>query len=210
MKKIVFVYFLMTLFSLSSTFAQVNLKIGANIGGQVSSLRGLEYETDNKFELVPMVGLNLEVSVNPSLSVVTGFNFERWKKKREVYNYDYYGNPRGINYAKEAYDFYNIPLLIRYKFGGKKKIFVDGGGFVNYFNKGQPNGFMPLFINLEGYNFGLSLGGGTIFYLNDFLDITLQLRDDFGLSDVNKYKNQTSGNVKTNTLRLFASLNFKL
>jgi hypothetical protein len=208
MRKAVFV--LLALLSMSNIFAQINLKVGANIGGQTSSLRGLEYETDNKFELVPTVGLNLEVSVSPSISIVTGFNFERWKKKREVFYYDNFGNPRGLNYAKEGYDFYNMPLLIRYKFGGKKKFFIDGGGFVNYFNKGQPNGFMPLFINLEGYNFGLALGGGTVFYLNDYLDITLQLRDDFGLSDVNKFKNQTSGNVKTNTIRFIASLNFKI
>lgn len=192
-----------------NAFAQVNLKIGANFGGQVSSLRGLEHESENKFDLVPTTGVNFELGISQSLSVVTAFNFERWKKSREVYSHNGYYQ-MGPNVVKEGYDFYNIPLLVRYKFGAKKKFFIDGGGFVNYFNKGQPNGFMPLFINFEDYNFGVAMGAGTIFYLNDFLDITLQVRNDFGLSQMNKYENQIAGNVKTNTLRMIATLNFKV
>lgn len=208
MKKTIFI--LIALFSLSNNFAQVNLKIGANIGGQISSLRGLEFETENNFEIVPTLGLNIEVAFNQSISLITAINFERWKKKRETYYFEPLNNSGRYSTVKEGYSFFNIPLLVRYKLGDKKKYFIDGGGFVNYFNTAKPNGFIPLFISFEDYNFGLSLGFGTIFYLNDRTDITLQLRNELGLTDVNKYKTMLNGNVKTNTIRLIATFNFKL
>jgi hypothetical protein len=210
MKKRVYIIILVTLVGLSNVFSQINLKPGFNIGGQVSSLRGLEYETENNFDLVPFVGLNLEVSVSSSISVITGINFERWKKKVEIYNFGPYGNTMGKYTVKEGYDFYNIPLLIRYKFGNKKQLFIDSGAFVNYFNKAKPNGFMPLFISFEDYNFGAALGVGIKFYLSDLLDLNIQLRNDLGFTDVNKYKTMLSGNVKTNTIRLIATFDVKM
>ncbi|MBD0834055.1 porin family protein [Aestuariibaculum suncheonense] len=190
-------------------FSQSNFKIGANIGGQISSLRGFDYDQpDNKFELVPVLGVNFEVCVTSSLSVITAFNYERWKKERGVYYYGGYSSYEGT--VKESYDFFNIPLLMRYKFGNKKLYFLEGGGFLNYFNKGNPSGYMPLFIDFEDYNFGLALGLGRTFYLNDNFDITLQLRNELGLSDVNKYETMVSGNVKTNTFKLIATFNVNL
>ena len=208
MKKEFYIIFLIIVFSLSSGYAQINLKVGANIGGQVSSLRGIEYDTDNKLDLVQTVGINLELGLNQSVSIVTSFNFERWKKSIEINNYNgyYYFSQE----TKEGYDFFNVPLLVRYKFGGQKKYFFDTGGFMNYYNKGQPNGFTPLFIEFKDYNFGLAFGAGTVFHLNESWDITIQIRDDIGLSNVNKYENQMSGNVKTNTIRLIGTLNFKI
>ncbi|MFD0989408.1 outer membrane beta-barrel protein [Mariniflexile jejuense] len=204
MKKEFYIVFLITIFNLSSTIAQINLKIGVNIGGQVSSLRGIEYETDNKFDIVQSVGVNLELGLSQSVSIVTSVNFERWKKSIDIY-YNHYSNE-----SKEGYDFFNVPLFVRYKFGGQKKYFLDTGGFMNYYNKGQPNGIMPLFIEFEDYNFGLAFGTGIVFHLNESWDITIQVRDDIGLSNINKYENQISGNIKTNTIRLIGTLNFKI
>ncbi len=211
MKRLTCLFVLMLVLGSSSLYAQSGLKVGLNIGGQISSLRGFEHEeSENKFDVTQTTGVHLEMDIGKSVAVVTAFNFERWKMSRKMPYYDNYGHAMRENVFKEGYDFYNIPLLIRYIFGTNKNFFFDGGGFMNYFNKGQPNGFMPLFINFKNYNFGVALGAGTTFYLNDLLDITLYLRNDLGLSDVNKYKEQTSGNIKTNTIRLGTTLNFNL
>ncbi|WP_345005917.1 outer membrane beta-barrel protein [Snuella lapsa] len=210
MKKNFYIFLLVTLFSLPSVFSQINLKVGANIGGQVSSLRGMDYETDKNFMVVPTLGVNIEVALKPFVSVITGVNFERWKKKRDVRYYNSYNSSSYESTVTEGHDFFNIPFLIRYKFGNKRSFFVDGGGFVNYFNQGKPNGLMSLFINFEDYNFGLALGTGTTFRLNDYLDLIIQVRNELGLTDVNKYKTMLSGNVKTNTIRLIATFNFDI
>lgn len=97
---------------------------------------------------------------------------------------------------------------MRYKFGNKKQFFIDAGGFLEYFNKAEPTEFTSLFINFEDYNYGLAFGAGVLFPITENTDITLQLRNDLGLTDINKFPNQTPGEIKTNTLRLVATYNF--
>lgn len=203
--------FLIALLGLSVAFSQVKLKPGVNIGGQISSLRGSEFEIDNNFRLVPMIGFNLEVSISPSVSIITGINFERWKKKREFPSFDQFQFPNGSFSFIESYDFYNMPLLVRYKFGGNKGFFIDGGAFVNYFNKGRPNRrFGSLFVQFEDYNFGAVLGIGKVFNLTEKIDIALQLRDELGLSDISKYEWNVTGDLMTNTIRLIATVSYEL
>ncbi|UKM65864.1 PorT family protein [Flavobacteriaceae bacterium GSB9] len=211
MNKFNFSFFIGVLFSLSSLFAQTNFKIGANIGGQISSLRGSDNEIDNNFQPVPMIGLNVEVAFGPSISIITGINFERWKKEREFLNYGSFAEPlEKVNYS-EGYDFYNIPFLFRYKFGNKKDFFVDAGGFVNYFNKGRPNRrYFSLFMQFEDYNFGVLFGVGKVFRITEKIDIALQLRDELGLTDVNKYEWDVRGEVMTNTIRMLATISYEL
>ncbi|ULC59997.1 PorT family protein [Flaviramulus sp. BrNp1-15] len=210
-KKQIYIIVILLFFSIRNVSGQIDLKIGANIGGQVSSLRGLEYETENKFELVPMIGLNLEVSFSPSVSIVTGINFERWKKKRDFALFDPFAVPEGETSYIEGYDFYNVPFLVRYKFGSKKDFFIDAGGFMNYFNKGRPNRrYSSLFIQFEDYNFGAVFGVGKTFNITDKINIDLQLRDELGLTDVNKYEWEIRGEVMTNTIRMIATVSYEL
>ena len=81
---------------------------------------------------------------------------------------------------------------------------------MNYFNSAKPNDFLPLFIDFEDYNFGLAFGIGTLIAITETMVVTLELRNDLGLSDINKFPNQTSGEIKTNTVRLIATYNFSL
>lgn len=211
MKKRINLLVLLTFLAYTNLIAQVDIKVGMNIGGQISSIRGLEFETDTNFELVPMIGLNLELALSESISIITGINFERWKKKREILSFDSFGVSEAEFSFKEGYDFYNIPFLVRYKFGEKKGFFIDGGAFVNYFNKGRPNRrFNSLFIQFEDYNFGAVLGIGKVFNVTEKIEIALQLRDELGLTDVNKYEWNVNGDIMTNTIRLIATVSYKL
>ncbi|TBN03313.1 hypothetical protein EYD45_09905 [Hyunsoonleella flava] len=203
-------YLLLFLFTFSGLFSQVKFNVGANFGGQISSLKGVENETETDFSLVPMFGVNLELCISPSVSIITGINFERWKKKREI-NLDPSVLPEPIFSFTEGYDFYNVPFLIRYKFGGNKDFFIDGGAFMNYFNKGRPNDrFGSLFIQFEDYNLGAVLGVGKNFDLTERIDLAIQLRNELGFTDVNKYEWEVTGDVKTNTTRLIATVSYQL
>ncbi len=190
------------------SFAQEEIKLGLNVGGQYTDLRGFEYLVKSDFEVGLMYGISFEYMFNDILSIVVGFNSEKWTKKKELTYFDNQANESGKETFKESHYFFHMPLLFRYKFGGKKQFFIDGGGFVNYFNKAKPNGYSPLFINFEDYNYGLTFGLGTIFYFKNNTDITLQFRNDIGLTDVNKNKDTREGNIKTNTVRLIATYNF--
>ncbi len=202
--------FVLAFFAYTAAISQVDFKVGLNLGGQISSLRGFDFVPNANFKLVPMVGLNVELSVSQRLSIVTGINFERWKLKRDFSYFDEFGRNLGGENT-DAYDFFNVPFLIRYRFGNNKNFFIEGGAFMNYFNKGRPNGLLPLFIVFEEYNFGPTFGVGKIFRLNERLDIALQLRNEFGISNVNKFENWVSGsNVRSNTTRLIATLSYKL
>lgn len=206
-KNILFV--ILSIATLSLLQGQVKLKAGVNIGGQLSSLRGFDFESNQNFQIGPTVGINLELSLNPKLSIITGINFERWKLKRDLSYYNGFNNIAIEN--TEGYDFYNVPLLFRYKFGKNNNFFFEGGAFMNYFNKGRPNGVLSLFMVFEDYNFGPTLGVGKVFTLNDKLAVALQLRNEFGLTNVNKYETWVSGsNVRSNTIRLTASFSYEL
>ena len=211
MKRKFYICILFTFSGFLVCFSQNKLKVGINLGGQISSLRDIENEADKNFSLIPTIGVNIEVPLSSSISVVTGINFERWKKKRDFTLFDPFSYPEGETSYKEGYDFYNIPLLIRYKFGNKKDFFIDGGAFVNYFNKGRPNRrYGSLFIQFEDYNFGAVFGVGKDFKITNKIHLALQLRDEFGLTDVNKYEWEVSGEAKTNTIRMLATLSYEL
>lgn len=192
----------------SLVHSQDNVKLGINLGGQITNLRGFEFEVEDDFEIAPFFGVNIEAKLVKNLSLVTAFNFETLTKKTELTFFDSSIDGVRRKEVKEKYQFFNIPVLLRYKFGPKKMFFIDGGGFVNYFNKGKPNNFIPLFINFEDYNFGVAFGAGAIFPITKNTDLSLQMRNDLGLSRVNKYQNQIPGEIKTNNLRLFATYSF--
>mgnify|MGYP001027405682 CR=1 FL=1 len=192
----------------SSVYTQDKLKLGLNIGGQLTSLRGFEFEVEDDFEIAPFFGVNIEVKLFENLYVVTAFNFETITKKTELAFYDSSSTGVRNQEVKEKYEFFNIPLQLRWKFGSNKMFFIDTGGFMNYFNKGKPNGFTPLFINFENYNYGISFGAGAVFPITRKTDLSFQIRNDLGLSRVNKFQNQIPGEIKTNTLRISATYSF--
>ncbi|WP_430468094.1 outer membrane beta-barrel protein [Winogradskyella ouciana] len=210
MKAKVTLVLIFSILFLSPALAQKKLKLGLNVGGQYTDLRGFERQVKSDFEIGLMYGINIEYLYSDKISIVTGFNSERWTKKKEIIYFDSQANEDGKDTFKESHDFFNIPLLFRYKFGKKMQFFVDGGGFLNYFNKAKANEFEPLFINFEDFNYGLAFGIGTTFRFKNNTDITLQFRNDIGLADVNKNKDIKGGNIKTNTFRLIATYNFWL
>ena len=171
MRKSVIITLLFCLYFSTQSFAQKKLKLGLNVGGQYTNLRGFNYPVKGDFELGIMFGANIEYIINDELSIVAAFNSEQLVKKKEITYFDNNANQSGAETFKEKHNFFNIPLLFRYKFGGKKQFFIDGGGFVNYFNKAESNEFNPLFINFEDYNYGLAFGVGTIFYFKNNTDI---------------------------------------
>ena len=102
---------LCTLFT-SISFSQDNFKIGLNLGGQYTNLRGFDFPTDGDFQVAPMYGINLEYALTEKVSIFTGLNFERLTKKTELTFFDNQANQSGAETFKENYNFFNVPLLV--------------------------------------------------------------------------------------------------
>lgn len=237
MKKGLLTIFLFSLFNVAG-FTQNNYSIGVNIGPNYASFRGSDVldNTDSAFGY--LAGLFVEYRINENFAIKSGLNLEQKSIKYETdYTVDYFDEQtgyvnEGINVkTSNKYKYLTIPLLLKYSFGKSKSFFVNGGCFISFLQKhikktravndrGQvfrdyyssnPNDNFPLADNVEG-DYGVSVGFGKCFKINDKNIISIELRDNLGLHNAldGTFIYGKSGVIKTNSLSLITSWSFNL
>ena len=120
-------------------------------------------------------------------------------------------------------NYLNMPVLAEYSFGNKIKINVDGGFFLGILLNNKvitevkepiPPNQEPILesssIARKGTNFGLSLGSGVQIPIASRLTLDFNVRDNLGLTSINKSQSSYSVGMKTNTFTISAGLSFKL
>ncbi len=121
------------------------------------------------------------------------------------------------------HNYLNIPVLAEYTFGKKVKIIVDGGFFLGILLSNKvitevkepiPPNQVPTMESSssarKGTNFGLSLGAGIQIPIASKLTLDFNVRDNLGLTSINKSESSYSVKMKTNTITISAGLSFKL
>ncbi|MDT0293790.1 porin family protein [Mesonia ostreae] len=194
--------------------AQNDLKIGVNAGINYPDVRGHEYAKYNNFKVGYLLGISLDYYLTKSISVKTNVNYERKIRELQLLYFQPGGDEIGTKTFKDIFEYINIPILLKYEFLNAK-LFINGGPFFNYLlhNKIEPN-----FPN-EGSNnqteqkkfdFGASLGIGTSISINEKNDITIEVRNDFGIIDTGGVPDHVEGEVKTNAFKLIVGWNLGL
>ncbi len=191
--------------------AQNDFKIGMNAGINYPDIRGNEYAKYNNFKVGYLIGVSFDYYLKHNLSLKSNINYERKIRKIELTYFNYEAEETGKENFSEIYDYINLPILLKYEFGNAK-FFANGGPFLNFLlnEKIQPN-YPNDNINAtekKKIDFGLSLGIGTNISVNEKNDLSVEIRDDFGLIDTGGVPRQIDGSVKTNSIKLIVGWNF--
>lgn len=212
-------YLLLLLLAGSATFAQEKPKFGVNFGGTFSNIRGNEVAETNKYDLNFLIGGSIEVPLNEKLSFLGNINYERKTFKNTITTINFEDFDPIINSSKVKVklrlEYITIPLNLKYYIDTQKKFYVNGGPFVGFFlnsntkaegkNTGEDGN--DLFKTLD---FGANLGIGTSFKITEKNSLNLEIRHNYGLTNISAVKVNDNGTVKTNSFNLIANWQFDL
>ena len=212
-------YLLLLLLVGSVAFAQENTKFGVNFGGTFSYIRGNEIAERNKYDLNFLIGGSIEVPLNDKFSLLGNINYERKTFKNTIRNVDFEDfdpivNSRNLK-IKMRLEYITIPLNLKYYIDTQKKFYVNGGPFIGCFlntntkveGRNTNEDGNDLFKTLD---FGANLGVGTNFKINSKSSLNLELRHNYGLSNISDVPIVVGGTVKTNSFNLIANWQFDL
>ncbi|WP_179335335.1 porin family protein [Winogradskyella costae] len=191
--------------------AQNDFKIGINAGINYPDVRGHEYAKYNNFKVGYLFGVTFDYYLKENLSIKANINYEKKIKKLQLTYFNYEAEETGKESFSEIYEYINIPILLKYEFGNSK-FFVNGGPFFNYLLNNEidsdyPNDDTDIVTEQKNIDFGLSFGIGTKVSINEKNDLTIEIRDDFGIIDTGDVPKHVGGKVKTNTIKLVVGWN---
>ncbi len=192
--------------------AQNDFKIGINAGINYPDIRGNEYAKYNNFKVGYLIGVSFDYYLKQNLSLKSNLNYERKIRKFQLTYFNYEAEETGKENFREIYEYINLPILLKYEFGNAK-FFANGGPFLNFLlnekiEPNYPNDNSDVITEKKKIDFGLSLGIGTNISVNEKNDLTVEIRDDFGVIDTGGVPSQIDGSVKTNSIKLIVGWNF--
>jgi hypothetical protein len=213
---LIFSSFLVCKFSLAQKSNQ--LELGVEFGPTLSSLRGNTIlERYHTSKLSYAAGLFLLYHFKQGISLVTGPAYEnKGSKIKESQYYDDLGNPIGIGEGRTEYHYLTFPILVRKWFGNKDLFFVNTGPYLGYLIKQTSkikinNGPTSTIDNTENdkqIDFGIAIGAGLKFPLNNRCNFLLEIRNNLGLINTSDIPVADNGSIKTNTLNLLVGFSF--
>ncbi|GAB4160271.1 MAG: hypothetical protein Tsb0033_15960 [Winogradskyella sp.] len=190
-----------------------NFNIGIVSGINSSTIRGFEYEDDYSSKPSLNLGFSLEYGLTNSLSTLIHLQYDVKAVDRTISFLDLSQGTYNDVTNTTKYNYLTIPLLIRYKIGkGNLKGFVNIGGFISFLQSVSYEGEELNMRNYEKQEFGLVGGVGLLYKLNNKLNITLEGRDSYGLTNISAIPvDYNDGEIKTNTISILLgfSINVK-
>jgi hypothetical protein len=192
------------------------LKFGINAGATYSGIRGNDAAKANDYAFDYLVGISLEKPLSSSLSILANLNYERKSFTNTITIEN--GDPfdpvvvlRNVD-TKLTLQYLSLPVNLKYYVGPSKGFYINGGIFAGYYlgetlkadgDKVDDDG-QDIFKKLD---FGVNLGVGVRFPIDEHNDIAVELRDNLGLISINDLNN---AKVKTNAINLIFAWQFDL
>lgn len=203
----------------TASFAQHKPKLGVNVGGTYSNIRGNEIAETNKYDANFLIGASIEIPLNGRFSLLGNLNYERktFKNTVETDNGDPFDpviTTRNVD-VKARLEYITIPVNLKYYVDSQKRFYINGGVFAGIFldsntkvegentNKNENYLFQTL-------DFGVNLGVGTNIKITEKNSLNIEIRHNYGLKNISKAKVYNDDNVKTNSFNLIANWQFDL
>ena len=213
--KISFAFLLFALLSFSGFSQDSKLKLGVEGGGNMLFLRDNDQVDDASPVLGFSSGLVVQYNLTERLSLRSGLSFDRKKVEWPFVFTNETGEPLDV-VLTERFDYYRLPLLLRYHFGEQNQFFVNAGPYFSFLMKhftrpsgSDAEGYENIAIfNGNGFSnldYGLSAGVGVNFLTVGALSFSAELRNDFGVHNIG-YTFQPDGTeIRTNTPQFLVS-----
>jgi len=204
------------------SFAQNDLKLFVTSGATYSNIRGNDIAEQNKYDFNYVGGIGIEQPINSKLSFLTGLNYDNKSFKNEVLffnptSFDSYdpivSGSKGNQ--KVTLQYLSIPVLFRYYIDKENTFFINSGPYIGFFLNSTLR-FEGEKVEDEGNglfktsDIGLSFGIGKKFKVSENNSINVELRNNLGLTNISDVPVQGNGTVKTNSVNLLLSYEFKL
>ena len=226
MKKIFFYVFLLTTITVVSQ--EKNIKFGVQAGLNYSNLRG--YTIPSQYNALYnespafayLIGFNAEYQLKNRLSLRAELSYERKTQKADnvIELWQSFEEPSQTYrfVSKKHYDYLVLPILVKYRFTTKNSLYMNGGPFLGYLLKskltndlnapGVANEDVDTTSDNQKTDFGVSFGFGKEISVSQKSAISIEIRDNLGLSNTSKIDVWNGGTVKTNSLNLLVSYSF--
>lgn len=226
MKKSLLMLFVVLL-SASYAFAQDRHKFGINAGLTYSNFRGMNIPTFQfEYGFGFLVGVSYEQYLNDKLSIKANLSYDK-KANKATSEIEYRGSvfeePAVVTQELSfQYDYVTLPILMKYDFTNESSFFVNGGPFVGYLlssrivDNTSTNNLYPdtQSSTTTNYNnrldYGLTLGFGKAFRINDENSIVVEIRNNIGFAKTNKDDTYQGDSVQTNSFNLLVGWAFDL
>lgn len=211
---------LLLMISLSASGQEYNWAFGIQLAPGLSTLRGnehIEKSYDAAFGLAG--GLSVFRKLGEHWSAGMELLYERKAQKTEVIITDYMGNDAGKAKVFSRFDGMTVPLLVRYSFGKEKfHGFMDVGPQVFFLSKHSFNSSSTLIDELnaedtENYNktdLGICFGAGAAYDVSDHIQVTAEVRDFLGFTNMSKLELIDGGEAQLNSIRLMLGVAFRI
>jgi len=206
----------------AAAFAQettIPVKLGFNAGATYAGIRGNEGAEANDYAIDYLVGLSFEAPLSDNLSLLANLNYERKSFTNTIYIEN--GDPfdpvvgGGNVDTRLTLQYLTLPVNLKYYIGQSKGFYINGGVYAGYFlggilkadgNKVDDNSD-GLFKKVD---FGVNLGIGMRFPIDEKNDLNIELRDNLGLANISDGPTVGNGTIKTNSVNLIVGWQFNL
>ncbi len=205
------IYFTLALLLPILASAQGNVKFGVNAGATLSDIRGNEQLDIYKNAVDYLIGLSMELPLNDNLSVFANVNYERKSVVHKIQfeqNPDFDPNINPNNWDKVnvrlTMQYLSIPVNFKYYLGSSKTFYIHGGPYAAIFIDdkfkfdGEEIDEISGGSDFKTLDFGLTLGAGAQIKLNAKHNLSIGIRDNFGLANVS----DMNYDIRTNSLNL--------
>jgi len=206
----------------TSVFSQKSpYVVGVESGMGISSIR--PSLSDNSVRVVLIEGITGQYIFSDLLSIKTGLGYELKGAKGVIPLEE---NPMGEGKYYMNFHFLTIPVLAKFNFSKKLnffkndiKYFANGGTYLGFLLKENTKIKATEYSaevktnntdDFKRVEFGLTLGGGIAYSLYKDMDLTLELRDNFGLNNLYKGDNASGSSVKTNAAYILVGVAMRL
>lgn len=192
------------------------LLFGFNAGATYVGLHGNSVSGENNSTIDYLVGISLEVPLYNNFSLIGNINYERLAFTRNIpFRSGANADDAGGYGTRLILQNITVPVNLKYYIGQSKDYYINGGAFVRYFldETLRINGDRAdssSYGNFQDFTYGVNLGLGTRFVVNNNNAINIEVRDNLGLSNITRQTAAGGNSVKTNSLNLIVAWQFTL
>lgn len=200
--------------------AQVTtFEMGLEGGPSLRSLRGNTIlDSTAKSDVGYSGGIYGQYNIDRMWSVKLGVNYEKKGAKFDIQSQIGTGIVENFK-SKSDLNYITIPLLVKATFGQKIKFFVNAGAYIGILlkqeTKTEANSIQPASTvdgtdNFKKTDIGISGGIGVKIPLSPRFGLTLEVRENLGLTNTSKVQVVDNGSIKTNAINLLAGFSYSM